>query len=725
MVFETKRKQLKKINKNGNTLSVIADGGGKGFGTTDHTSPSGCQIHHPKAKDIDEIADISKKHKIKPGHRMEPVIFEPQKKIRLSRSTYKVNSYIDFKPYKETFKQFGQYMVRFLKDIHDPHYVGNLNNIHRPKGSPPVQLTQSDKLHFGAPTCRQVTYKCRVQNQYTQLIKEAFKLNSMYRSAHEKFLRAIDHMEFHPTLGRSKEKPEVRLKRQTQKGLKRVQTLRQIKKMTRQDIEALREMDRWLSIQYNWTNGPKRNKRFGLATWVLGWGLYKTYSTIKHIKDNIRILQEQNLLQQDQITELGHYLNITYGHVGHYLNITYGHVSSNRYAITNLQVRLAEINKMLIASLSDIRFVKYTVAIINDIRMNLAKLTLGIMTLDQNVNAVYEYLRVLSTRQVNPLIIPPDTLRKVLAKVKKDMNRNPRLKLPEDPNLNIWNYYTIMKITPVVMDDFLLILLTILLTDQSLEMDLYKIYNLPTLHPKFKIEFTYQMEGEYLAISKSRLYAAIPTAREIRICTATEGYLCLKNQAMYPIEKLEWCAYALFAQDQNRIRQYCAINTQKRDANRAQSLDGYLWAVSSLKKEKMQVRCLLDTHVVDIKPPLTIIYVGNGCEAYSSNLYIPAKSELTSRDDTVMCHNYFQQFNEKYQNLTKYSLIEDLGIEKLTNKEIENLPDRLAALPTLRFNELKRRLVEIKKPLHIHSNMVAILLLIGGIMLTPCLAYIL
>ena len=86
---------------------------------------------------------------------MEPVIFEPQKKIRLSRSTYKVNSYIDFKPYKETFKQFGQYMVRFLKDIHNPHYVGNLYNINRPK----VQLAQSDKLHFGAPTCKQVTYK--------------------------------------------------------------------------------------------------------------------------------------------------------------------------------------------------------------------------------------------------------------------------------------------------------------------------------------------------------------------------------------------------------------------------------------------------------------------------------------------------------------------------------------------------------------------------------------
>ena len=351
----------------------------------------------------------------------------------------------------------------------------------------------------------------------------------MYRSVHEKFLRATDHMEFHPTLGRPKERSEVRLKRQTQKGLRETQTLNQIKKMTEEDIVMIEKIDEWLNTQYRQQiNNPKRNKKFGLATWILGWGVYKTYDTIKHIKDNIRTLQEQNLLQQDQIIELSHYLNITYGHV-----------SSNRYAITNLQVRMAEINKTLIATLSDAKFIKYTVAIINDVRIILAKLTLGIMSLEQNVNAVYEYMRVLSRRQVNPLVIPLDALRKVLAKVEEDMNRNPRLRLPEDPNLNIWNYYTIMKITQIVMDDFLLILLTIPLTDQSLEMNLYKTYNLPTLHPKLKIEFIYQIEGEYLAISKSRLYAAIPTAREIRICETTEGYLCLMKQELYPIEKIE------------------------------------------------------------------------------------------------------------------------------------------------------------------------------------------
>ena len=374
--------------------------------------------------------------------------------------------------------------------------------------------------------------------------------------------------------------------------------------------------------------------------------------------------------------------------------------------------------------MQDVKFIRYTVAIITDIRIILAKLTLGVMGLQQNVEAIYEYLRVLASKQVNPLLIPPDALRGVLAHIKDDTKRNPRLQLSEDPNINIWNYYPIMKITPIVMDDFLLIILTIPLTDQSLEMNLYKAYNLPALHPKLKVEFTYELEGEYLAITKNKLYAALPTAREIRICKGTGGYLCLMNQALYPIDKLEWCIYALFTNDEKKKREYCSINTHERDANKAQSLEGYLWAITTFEPEKMQIRCLTDTHVIDIKPPLTIIYVGNGCEAYSNNLFIPAKSKLTSTDSSLVRHNYFQQFNEQYQNLTRYSLIEDLGIVQLTPKEIAKIPDRLTALPKLQFKELKRRLVEIKQPLNIHSNVSFVLVMIGGLILCPIIVYV-
>ena len=117
--------------------------------------------------------------------------------------------------------------------------------------------------------------------------------------------------------------------------------------------------------------------------------------------------------------------------------------------------------------------------------------------------------------------------------------------------------------------------------------------------------------------------------------------------------------------------------------------------------------------------------MGDDCEAYSSNLFIPAKSELISTDSSLVRHNYFQKFNEEYQNITRYSLIKDLGIVKLKPKEIAKIPDRLTALPKLQFKELKRRLVEIKQSLNIHSNISSILVLIGGLILCPIIAYVL
>ena len=47
------------------------------------------------------------------------------------------------------------------------------------------------------------------------------------------------------------------------------------------------------------------------------------------------------------------------------------------------------------------------------------------------------------------------------------------------------------------------------------------------------------------------------------------------------------------------------------------------------------------------------------------------------------------------------------------------------ALPKLQFKGLRRRLVEIKQPLNIHSNISSILVQIGGLILCPIIAYVL
>ena len=99
-------------------------------------------------------------------------------------------------------------------------------------------------------------------------------------------------------------------------------------------------------------------------------------------------------------------------------------------------------------------------------------------------------------------------------------------------------------------------------------MNVYRVHNLPTLHPELKIQFTYQLEGKFLAVSRDGIYATLPKDRDIQICQATNGYLCMMNQALYPIEKIEWCIYALFERNYSKIGEYCVVDTKVRRNNR-------------------------------------------------------------------------------------------------------------------------------------------------------------
>ena len=166
----------------------------------------------PNKGDANELDDeMSEIEPLKAGELIEPIVFEPKRKIRLSRSTYKVNSYIDFRPYQDSFKKFEAYIHRFSRDLQDPDYVGALVNMHRVKEENYEYIKKRGKAYFGPTTCRDATYDCRVKKQYVQIIYETNKLKELFNGIHEKSLKAIDHMEFHPTLGKEKKGTSFKL----------------------------------------------------------------------------------------------------------------------------------------------------------------------------------------------------------------------------------------------------------------------------------------------------------------------------------------------------------------------------------------------------------------------------------------------------------------------------------------------------------------------------------
>ena len=270
---------------------------------------------------------------------------------------------------------------------------------------------------------------------------------------------------------------------------------------------------------------------------------------------------------------------------------------------------------------------------------------------------------------------------------------------------------------PIVLEDYLMLILTVPLIDQSLHMNLYKIHNLPMLHPTLHVHAEYEVEGSYLATVMEGMFIMLPTALDVRLCLMTNGHLCMFNQALYPVECMNWCIYALFINDKDQIERNCLLRTINWTTNLTYSLDGYLWAISTLVTEKLQVRCVVETHVITITPPLQIVDVGNGCKAYSSSIYILAKSELTATLQSITRLQFFLDYNFNYTNVSNFLVWFKMDFAKLTQEEIKTLKAKILKLPPISMELFDNVLEDVNEnyPFSLSPKLILVLLIFVGI----------
>ena len=620
-----------------------------------------------------------------PGQRVEPVIFEPIKHIKLSRSTYEITSYLDFTPYMQSFINFETYLNRFLIDIGSRGKVGPLADF--------VRETPDSKAY----KCE--TFRCRDVHQYKQIVGEVKYIQQLYQRIKSRFYAAIDQLDV--TVDTVEQ--NTKTKRSAEQRF-----VQQSSKKNDKHFRMLDHLAETLNVTDHKGEPIKSRKKRAIFSMILGYGVYQNYKNIKKIKKNIEKLHLQNILQEKQIQELAGYLNLTATQV-----------QVHQKAILELDTRLLDVEHTLGTLKREFEYTRFHTYVMTDVKNAIIRLTTGLMTLQNNMKTIYEYMRVMSSHLVNPMILPPHALREILGQIEEKMKQNPRLELPYNSEDEIWQYYDIMKVTPMVVNNVMVIILTIPLIDKSLQMNVFKVHNLPSLHPKLQIQASYQLEGEYLAIDQHGIYASLPATSDVQICMMTGGGLCMLNQALYPVEKIEWCVYALYKQQDDMIKKYCKIQTSRRDANLAVNLGGYMWAISSLVGEKLQVRCLTETHVQDIKPPLQIVEIGNGCEGYSPNINIPAKSELTAQYTPDGRSTFFLKFNAQYTNITAYGAWARLNITKLTPEQKAKLSMKLPELPPMTYEHLNKKLEELDYdyPWSVHPN-ILLFVIIGSTITT-------
>ena len=57
-----------------------------------------------------------------PNNWVHSVIFEPQPKIQLTHSSYKVTSFLDFPPFIHGFQSISNYLDKLWADVNNPYY---------------------------------------------------------------------------------------------------------------------------------------------------------------------------------------------------------------------------------------------------------------------------------------------------------------------------------------------------------------------------------------------------------------------------------------------------------------------------------------------------------------------------------------------------------------------------------------------------------------------------
>ena len=141
--------------------------------------------------------------------------------------------------------------------------------------------------------------KCKWEIHYTIKI---------FHAIYEKFITAIDHIEYHPSQIQNN---ITRTKRSIMYNI-HGRYYSPTKTLTPSEENFLNAfMEALYKVNPSLHKNLSHMERVGIFTWILGWGIFWNARNIAKFKDNIHALQKQNQLQDKQIKQLAKYLNLT------------------------------------------------------------------------------------------------------------------------------------------------------------------------------------------------------------------------------------------------------------------------------------------------------------------------------------------------------------------------------------------------------------------------------
>ena len=298
---------------------------------------------------------------------------------------------------------------------------------------------------------------CLALKQFEYILNVTEYVNENYLRVKEKFLKTIDYVE---DINIDELSPTDTSSRQKCESGNLIDT-----GISPQETKYLAQLLTKLAMWDPANNVTDREKRFIALFASIGAAIGSLVNAgqIKMIKKNIAILQEATILQDQQISELARYADLTTAHVR--LHDT---------QIYKLQYKLPMLEHGMKEMIDVSNFQVYTTYQVNIAQTIISLLQTGLTSIENNIDKIFEYLRIMTNHKATSAVIPPVALRRLLLKIEHCMRTNPQLRFPYDPQTGeIWKYYSVINVIPIVVDKMLVILMTIPVLDKTLELNIY------------------------------------------------------------------------------------------------------------------------------------------------------------------------------------------------------------------------------------------------------------
>ena len=127
------------------------------------------------------------------------LFFKPQPKMQLTRSSYKITSYLDFQPFLQGFQSVDNYINDLITDINNCTYFQKLIAPFCDRQVTPLSTHDTIRTFLSSPACCSNPHACQAKIKFEQFHIEIQYVYKVFCAIYKKFLTAIDHVDYHPS----------------------------------------------------------------------------------------------------------------------------------------------------------------------------------------------------------------------------------------------------------------------------------------------------------------------------------------------------------------------------------------------------------------------------------------------------------------------------------------------------------------------------------------------